>query len=488
MKLKMRQIALLVASLSTSAVSMAAAVTVEQIDTAREAGTLQQAWITGASAPTRTVYEGWVRGCDADTNTIFSSQGGTAVVPGSIGNYSAYACTRGGVVSVLYHTLDGGSLNAYTPHTVGTVLGRVKYVGDGNGCEATPLNYEDAVNPLNNAVVYKGCDQIGGGVPATGATTESNTTNAAAIATDPNAPALPLGGYSDVEAALFPEAIGGGDVSSRGAESDVGVGQVFGLAVSIPLYRALQVQQQLTQDDEPANAPNITSGQYTNLIRAGGLFSWDGLLPGNTSRVNIARRVDTSGTQASSNAFFLKNPCSAGLNQQLNPTTPAQNVPGVYNLVLNSGSGNVQTMLTNASNSSDANAQFAIGVLSAENNWRTASTASAGYRYLKIDGVHPETGDTDRARRTAANGDYKFHMELKQFIRADYDGVPPKTPFETAVLNEITEELKNPPANSCAVFPRGLTLNPLNFSSCTRAEVAKMTNGGQNCAAPTQFF
>jgi hypothetical protein len=62
-----------------------------------------------------------------------------------------------------------------------------------------------------------------------------------------------------------------------------------------------------------------------NLIQPGGLLSWDSLLPGNTSRVNIARRVDTSGTQASSNAFFLKNPCVSGINQALVPTTPENN-------------------------------------------------------------------------------------------------------------------------------------------------------------------
>lgn len=489
MKLKMRQIALLIASITASSVVVAAPVTVAQIDAALSAGTLDQAWITGASAPTRTVYEGWVRGCDANTNTIFSTQGGPAVVPGSIGNFSAYACTRGNRVSVLYHTLDGGSLNAYTPHTVNTVLARVKFVGTGNGCGATALNYVDPVNPLNNAVVFKSCTQIGSGVPVTGATTASNNTNRAALATDPNAPAWPIGGYSDVEAALFSASIGGGDVSARGTESDVGVGQVFGLAVSIPLYRALQVQQSLTQNDDPENAPNITSGQYTDLIQVGGLGTWGSLLPGNNSQVNIERRVDTSGSQASANAFFLRNPCVNGINQSLFPKTTTANEPGVYNLTLNPGSGNVKTRLTNASNSTDANARFAIGVLSVENDFRVDPPASAGYRYLKIDGVHPEAGDITRARRSAANGDYKFHMELKQFVRADYAGQPPKTSFESAIIGQITESLRNPPAVSCAVFPRGLTLNPLNNSACTLGvEVAKMTNQGQNCAAPNQFF
>jgi hypothetical protein len=147
----------------------------------------------------------------------------------------------------------------------------------------------------------------------------------------------------------------------------------------------------------------------------------------------------------SSNAFFLKNPCASGVNQTLPPSdnTHSTNTSS-YVVTLHSGSGNVKTAITTASNAVNAVDQFAIGVLSAENNWRTDSSSSAGYRYVKVDGVHPETGDTDRARLTAANGDYKFHMEMKQFVRADYAGKPGKTPFEAAVLTQITNALKNP--------------------------------------------
>lgn len=490
--MKMKQIALLVAGLSVSGMTLAASVTPADIDAARANSTLQQAWITGASAPTQTVYEGWVRGCDAGTNAIFTTSTSTSATrPGSIGNYSAYACTRSGIVSVLYHTLDGGSLNAYTPHTIGSVLARIKFVGTGSGCSTTPVAYSDTVNPSNNADVYRNCTQIGANLPATGATTATNTTNSAALAADPNAPQVPVGGYSDVEAALFSASIGGGNVSSRGVETDAGVGQVFGVAVSIPLYRALQAAQGLSDVDsntyDPLNAPNINSSQYASIASASGTTTWDVLLPGNTNTVKIARRVDTSGTQSSSNAFFLKNPCASGINQSLPVADNTHNQTG-YEVVLHSGSGNVKTALTTASNAANAADQFSIGVLSAENNWRVDSASSAGYRYLKVDGVHPEAGDTDRARVTAANGDYKFHMEMKQFVRNDYSGVPAKTAFEGRVLGEITSALSNPPANTCATFPRGLTLNPANGSSCTvGAQVAKVTNLGKNCAAAIQF-
>ena len=127
--MKLKQIALAIGVTLMATAAVAAPVTPSQIGAAQSAGTLQKAWISGASAPTRVIYEGWVDGCDAGTNSIFVSQTGTAVIPGSIGNYLAYACTRAGVASVLFHTLDGGSLNAYAPHTVGTKLARISLAG-----------------------------------------------------------------------------------------------------------------------------------------------------------------------------------------------------------------------------------------------------------------------------------------------------------------------------------------------------------------------
>jgi hypothetical protein len=497
--MKMKQIALLIAGLSTSAVAFAAPVTVAEINAARTAGTLQQAWITGASAPTRTVYEGWVGsgtgvGCDPDTNTIFSSQTNTNAVPGSLGNFTAYACKRNGVVSILYHTLDGGSLNAYTPHTVGTRLARVRFPGTGsdgttNGC-ATSVNYVDPTNAENNALVWKSCKQAGAALPAAGTNPIVNGQNATAVAADAFAPALPVGGFSDVEALLFPSSIGGGDVSARGVESDASVGQVFGVAVSTHLYRALQAAQGITESGssyDPALAPNITKTQYITIATQNGAANgdWTPILGNNPGKVKVERRISTSGSQASSNAFFMQNPCANGVGANLNPATAADSNPN-YVVMENSGSGNVKTRISDAS-AAGGTEGYAIGVLSLENNWRTDSTGSNGYRYVKVDGVHPELGDTENARVTAAQGLYPFHMELKNFVRSNYAGAPVKTAFENVVVGQITQALANPAASACAVFPRGLTLNPLAGSSCTvGVQVAKMTNLGNNCS-PAQL-
>ena len=492
--MKLKQIALLIAGFTVSAAAFAAPVTIAQIEAARVAGTLQQAWISGATAPTRTVYEGWVGsgagvGCDATTNTIFTSQSTTGttgpnVVPGSLGNYLAYACTRAGVVSVLYHTLDGGSLNAYAPHTIGTKLARLKYVGSPttNLCVSVG-NYVDPTNADNNAAIFKSCTQVGANLPATGPTPTSNAANQTAVNADSNAPSLPVGGFSDVEAALFDPVIGGGNVSSKGTEGNANVTQVFGVAVSTPLYRALQAAQSLADINattyDPAAAPNITKAQYVSIAAQGGTYQtdWQPLVgaAGAGKKVILARRVATSGTQASSNSFFLDAPCARSLGADLAPAVATDSSP-TFEVFEGSGTGNVKTRLTTASNSAGAD-NFAIGIMSVENDWRADAVASAGYRFVKVNGVHPEAGDTVNGRLTTISGAYEFAKELKNFTA---NTAP--VGFGASVIGQITAALSAPPAASCAVLPRGLALNPLAGSVCGAAQVARVTNIGNNCS------
>ena len=501
--MKLTKIALTIAVLLGSTQAFAAPVTAAQIAAAQTAGTLQQAWISGASAPTRSIYEGWVGsgagvGCDVGTNTIFSNQAATSsnVTPGSIGNFNAYACTRAGVVSVLYHTVDGGSLNAFTPHTAATKLARVKFPSNA-ACSATAFAYVDATNTENNATVVKGCALAGVALPANAiATTTSNTTNAAAVLADPLAPQLPVGGFSDVEGSLFPGVIGGGSdkVNAAGVDSPANIGQVFGVVVSRPLYRAMQVAQSIAANTDAldpsfdaANAPSITKAQYTSIIAQGGSYQtdWSPIVgaAGTGKKVVLARRVQTSGSQASSNAFFLSNPCAAGVAGNLSPAVTADS-SATFEVFEGSGTGNVKTRITTATNALPAtNQEFAIGVISAENDWRVESATGGqnGYRFIKIDGVHPETGDVANARVTATNGNYPFHMEAHNFVANTATG------FGAAVIGQITAALSNPPATSCAVLPRGLTISPLAGSSCTvGAQVAKGTNLGNNCS-PAQL-
>ncbi|MBC7697460.1 MAG: hypothetical protein H7Z70_03740, partial [Bacteroidia bacterium] len=124
---------------------------------------------------------------------------------------------------------------------------------------------------------------------------------------------------------------------------------------------------------------------------------------------------------------------------------------------------------------------FAIGVVSMENDWRVEAAANNGYRFVKLDGIHPELGDIANARAQATSGAYPFHMESRNFVANSATG------FGALVVGQITSALANPPSTSCAVLPRGLTLNPLGGSSCTPGvQVAKATNLGNSCS-PAQL-
>ena len=488
--MKLKTIALLVASLAASTTAFAG-VTPAQIENARIAGTLDQVFITGASAPTKSIYEGFVGsgtsvGCDPTTQSIFTKQVGTNATPGGLDNVLGYACTRGTRTIAVYHTVSGGSLTAYTPHTKNALIERLRFLG--NPCTLGPFSYVDSSNTNNNATVYKGCTGL---------------TGAQGVSEVAGNPGKPAGGFSDVEAALFTQTIGGGDVTSFGTESDAFLGQAFGLVVSSNLYRALQTKQgvtaaQITADTafDPLIAPNITKSQYTSIAASsiGSVYQtdWSAILgtTGVGKKVVLHRRVDTSGTQAASNAFFLAAPCAEGKAANLNPASITDNSPGVFEVTENSGTSDVKKGITAAGLAGF----FAIGVVSAENDWRLDPTDRNGYRFVKIDGVHPEALDVSNARNTAVNGSYAFHMELKTFVAKTANA------FSAALINQIAANLNNPQTAACAVLPRGLTLNPNNPAYGTNSpvgsrcvigdigQVAKGTNDGNNCKPQVLVF
>lgn len=497
--MQFKQIALAVAATLVAGHAAAVPVTKNDIAAARATSALQETWLSGASAPTFNVYQGFALGCDADSVAIFTTDTSGAVKPGSLGDNSAYACTRGGVVSVMYHTVAGGSFNAYAPHVNGTQLSRVKALDVDTACAAAgTFSFTAGTNTVTAAVNNK-CTAVLG-----------------ATAGD-NAPALPAGGFSDVEAALF-----GFDVSGAGTEAQANVGQVFGLAVSTNLYRALQAAQGLSDVNattfDPVNAPNLTSAQYVSIAAVSGGYhtDWSPILgtAGNGKDVHLARRVATSGTQASSNAHFLKNPCDGDptVGGALFPATVADSgfndvngngikdvgeAADLFIVTENSGTSDVKKKLTSANGAGE----YAIGVVSLENDWRSETKSDRNqYRFIKLDGIHPEAGDVANARLAALTGEYAFQMEMRNFTANSADA------FGAQLITDITTALGNPA--TCTDVPRGLTLNPLGGSTCnypgqpgasaggsitdaealTQPEVAKHTRFGNNCQATQLFF
>lgn len=473
--MKVKQLLIAVAATLVSAQALAAGVTPAEILTAKNANNINEAWLSGASAPTFMLYEGYANGCDANTMSIYTNQAASSssVRPGSIGNFAAYACKRGGKVSVLYHTVAGGSLFAFLPHTTGQFENRMAQIAGSSTCTLVAPTF-------NGVPVYKGC---------------AMATGSAYPITSDTAPQRPAGGYSDVESAAFGSLAG--DVASKGVESEANVGQVFGVAVSTNLYRALQTAQGINvaadPNFDPVNAPNITTQQYTSIAALGSGYQadWSPILgaAGAGKAVHLARRVPTSGTQGSSNIHFMKNPCALGVAGQLEPATAADSIPGAFVVTENSGTGNVKDTITAA----NAAGNFAIGVVSLENDWRTEGAGRNGYRFVKLDSVHPEAGSAQgtnsngtvyyTARKTAIDGQYGLYMELRQFVA---NPTAQTGSYGAVVIPEITAALAAP--TSCADTPRGLTISPLAGSSCGFDVVAKGTRFGNNCKAVQMFF
>jgi hypothetical protein len=196
------------------------------------------------------------------------------------------------------------------------------------------------------------------------------------------------------------------------------------------------------------------------------------------------RRVPTSGTQASSNAFFLKNPCATGAASGALAPAVAADSTGTFIVTEDSSSSTLKTNITTAGNAG----KFVIGVLSMENNWRTEAAANAGYRFLKLDGVHPEgNGDTAFARSTTVTSNYALAMEMKSFLATTAVGT-----FGETLITQINTALANPtdaagdPA--CGSVPRGLFLNPAGGACTTGVETHKGTKNGNNCSPFSLFF
>jgi len=497
--MKIKKIVLALAAISLAPAAFAAAYTTAEINQARTTGdsAFQETWFTGASAPTAMVYKEWAEGCAAGSESVYTSAT-VAGAPGSIGNFAAYVCNRGGKVSVLYHTVDGGSFNAYSPWlngkdpvntTMPVALKRLKKIGDDGvivGREGLCASTGSFVKGAVTVPLYMGCTTVVGGTLTANANPALPGTAAAA---GDGAIARPAGGFSDVELALWgyklPTAIG--------TETTLNLLQTFGVVVTPKLYRALQVAQGIYANAaadadttfDPAFAPNITSTQYASIVRTFGGYQsgWTKLAPTialGTSNMTLTRRTELSGTQKASNAYFLGRPCMSDALGAMTPATTSFSkltIPSLY-----ASTGNVKTAL-NTTNASTTH-PYGIGVMSLENNWRTEAAAASDYRFIKLDGAHPEAGDTTYARASTISGAYQFAMDLRAFKAANADT------FGASLLTTITNNLKSPSLANCtqASLPRGLSYDKAGACAATNdSSVLRsvLTKNGKNCQKPT---
>jgi ABC-type phosphate transport system substrate-binding protein len=238
---------------------------------------------------------------------------------------------------------------------------------------------------------------------------------------------IPSGGISDTEPNLSFPVLSAGQIATL--TSTPGLGIMFGVPVTLKLYRALQAAQGLTQDDTQANVPSLTStqirGLYTQRISqwsqlrsaanapitgtAGSPpFPVNAFTGANDDKVYICRRVNSSGTQASFESYWLQQRCDAkngattalvfaggqGASMDVGTTPLAQGFNS--RVTPNEGSGDVRSCL----NAHDTNGTWAIGTLSTE----VTAAQLGGFRMVKVDGAYPNLANV-------ANGDYDFFTE-----------------------------------------------------------------------------
>lgn len=456
--MKLNQLALAVASLT--AVSAAnAAITIDD--------TTVRLWLSGASAPTASVYQGFLTLCqgmtyknaagDVVTNpgTLDAAvylRGATNTAPGGSGNEEmAYSCTIDtdddragsleGVKTVVYHGVANGSFMAYAPH--------LKVAGDTNA--NLPATYERLANLESNA-----CNSGSGtstNVTVSGQVNAIERFNSCAVTaygfttgqdyredTDADLdmdqydnPIVPDGGYSDTEYAINKANMEiATDLGAIGAEKGTKVGQAFGVGVSYKLYRQLQkndfgaTNSCYTGGTDAAPVltgacqPNLSRATYStvaNFANRGGINGkvFGGLA---TDTVTLARRVNTSGTQSTSNLNMLNKPCATNpeLGGAFVPVSAGD--PGLastFTVINGSSTGSVRTALHNASTAGT----FALGYLSMENTPSGGGT-DGKYAFVKMDGVSPNflpDGSADsKQRQNAMKGLYPQWVELVSFI------------------------------------------------------------------------
>ncbi|MDW7597643.1 MAG: hypothetical protein SCG80_00425 [Nitrosomonadaceae bacterium] len=508
--IKLSKIAMAVAALT--AAPAAFALTPAQVD-----GSTARLWLSGASAPTAAVYKGMLTLCQGmqykDALGATHTNPGTrdahlylelitaAKLPGSAGDRMAYTCTvqtddsRAGSLEgkkvVVFHTVEGGSFNYVTPHISiagevnSNLPGNLKRTSNIEGLAASGQcangTAEDVAvdisGIINRVGVYRGC----------ATTTQTFTAGQARRAAVTGAPDRPEGGFSDTEYKINKLNLSiTTTLSSIGTEVPTRIGQAFGVAVSYPLYYQLQkndfterkIASGCVAAQYTANSPNLAAAcqpsmvaaKYTAFANAANIAGLDGSKFGAAAgtKVNLARRAITSGTQSASNLRFLNKPCASGeALGELNPTRAANSTATVV-VTENSSTGGVKTTLTAATTANE----LGMGVVSVEN---VPVVGTDKWAFVKLNDVSPTVtaGVADaKQRANAISGSYDFWYELVAFTAT--------TAFAEGrdLLSALTTSLGNPGITDLT----GLFIT--RDAGVSGANVSKFARSGNSCQAP----
>ena len=391
----------------------------------------------------------------APANTRIGYSTGASATKGNLAATLNSLCTANG--GVFNEFASGGSISTYTCGTAGLTTGSAgTYATSADstfknfkGTQFAELRLNTAAGSFSAVRGLNGvfADDYSVALTFRDPILAANRTQAQLVAD--RAGVVFVGGLMDVEPSAFPASVLSGFTVPK--TPTAGIQQAFGVAVSIPLYNAMFASQQATGNTSSALpipstcavtdtakaecVPTIGKGQMAAILSAndanaayanGANFLASTLAAG--TELRYVRRPNTSGTQSAAQNYFLGLPCAAVATPVVaepvgNDEVDTALVPGfstnvdlVDNLVnsirvlLAPGTGNVRQELSK-SIIQDGTPNYAIGVMSGENNQATGNS----FRWIRVQGsamsenAAPNNGQLNRAAVT--NGSYDFYFE-----------------------------------------------------------------------------
>jgi hypothetical protein len=390
----------LITTAALMACGAAQALTPAQIDSLR-GNELKEINLAGASAQRLFIAAWFQQQCKPTTFDVFFN--GTSSAP-SGSSYRAYSCRLKKAVGdfaidtpvLLVKRDTGGSFEGVNPIALAAAQTNMS-VSDAS-CDAVPGNPSPATDILVPSFACSGTQNI-----------------------------VSDAGFSDVEPALFQRPVNLPDPQAPLTNAQINkldiktINQtVFGVAVNKTLYRDLQADQNLTQNDDDANRPTLRSTWVAAALQGqaeGGAKNngWSAVFANSNpaaKQVNVCRRTVGSGTQAVSNNYFVSidyepllsnyqvfgQTYNAGKTASIGANVGTVQENGTKAVVLGAGTSNVESCLGTTVEGANG---YGLGVLSRENNPTPAGLPDKNYRFVKINGDQPN-------RDIAKVGSYDF--------------------------------------------------------------------------------
>lgn len=257
----------------------------------------------------------------------------------------------------------------------------------------------------------------------------------------------PTMGMADVEAEMFqlnnlPNLPGDNFRKLTGAELGAVtrtrvIGQIFGVAVSDSVFTALQAAQGIAVGapaTDGSNWPTLSKSTVRQIV-GGAAATWTAAVAGasfTNTGLAVCRREQGSGSQATSNMFFLNYPCdtTSGFTPKQDNTASNPAATAVW-VKENLSTGAVKNCLNDA-DTGGTNAQSGvprggIGVIS----FNGLPGATDKWRFVKIDGVLPSMDN-------AIRGAYEFWTE-SQIGYNSANATANELAFAPAIIGEISK-------------------------------------------------